>query len=269
VHLPRLVGLAQRHVAGIAEPEACGDRGRRHGGLALDVEPRSARGPAPAGAAPAPATPAGTAGRGRQAKTVRPGRHTGPARPARPPRRAVRRPPRPACRSPNGSPHRPAGPARPIIAEAAPRDRASRASAPLPAKRSSTRSPVTPGKSQLNRVSLTRSGEGRRPSTSGTGSGVRFHCPPIIRTLCDRRGSGPGAWTLGDAPAARPDGRPRPGRRRNRDQRAEASPAPTTTVCSCSILTWRANAARTCSRSPARRARSTGPASRAAGCRTR
>ena len=36
--------------------------------------------------------------------------------------------------------------------------------------------------SQLNSVSRTRSGVGRRPGTSGTGSGVRFHDPPTMRT---------------------------------------------------------------------------------------
>ena len=38
--------------------------------------------------------------------------------------------------------------------------------------------------SQLNSVSRTRSGVGRRPSRSSTASGVRFQSPPMMRIVC-------------------------------------------------------------------------------------
>jgi hypothetical protein len=45
----------------------------------------------------------------------------------------------------------------------APREAASKPSAPVPAKASRQRDPSITGASQLNRVSRTRSGVGRRP----------------------------------------------------------------------------------------------------------
>ena len=57
-------------------------------------------------------------------------------------------------------------------------------SAPLPAKASRQRQPVKSWPSQLNSVSRTRSGVGRRPGLSTTGSLLRFHWPPIRRTSC-------------------------------------------------------------------------------------
>ena len=44
------------------------------------------------------------------------------------------------------------------------------------------RQPVRSCPSQLNRVSRTRLGVGRRPSWAGTGSLERFHRPPMMRT---------------------------------------------------------------------------------------
>src|SRR5690606_6706974 len=61
-------------------------------------------------------------------------------------------------------------------------DSASRPSAPLPANRSSTRAPGSIGCNQLNSVSRTRSGVGRRPWRSATGRRVPRQCPPMIRT---------------------------------------------------------------------------------------
>ena len=69
------------------------------------------------------------------------------------------------------------------VACAAPRDNASNPSAPLPANRSRTREPGSIGCNQLNRVSRTRSGVGRKPGRSSTGSRVPRHRPPMIRTL--------------------------------------------------------------------------------------
>jgi hypothetical protein len=71
-----------------------------------------------------------------------------------------------------------------INTRAAPREAASKPSAPLPANRSRQRWPSSRWPSQLNSVSRTRSGVGRRPSRSSTGSGVRFQSPPIIRMAC-------------------------------------------------------------------------------------
>ena len=73
-------------------------------------------------------------------------------------------------------------------ASAAPRDAASKPSAPLPAKASRQRQPERSWPSQLKSVSRTRSGVGRRPGRSATGSLLRFHDPPMIRT--SRGGAG-------------------------------------------------------------------------------
>ncbi len=64
----------------------------------------------------------------------------------------------------------------------APRDNASKPSAPLPAKQSITMAPGKAGMSQLNRVSRTRSGVGLKPSRSKTSIFERLSDPPIIRT---------------------------------------------------------------------------------------
>ena len=65
---------------------------------------------------------------------------------------------------------------------AAPREAASKPSAPVPANASMQRQPSRSWPSQLNSVSRTRSGVGLRPGLSRTGSFVRFHCPPMMRT---------------------------------------------------------------------------------------
>jgi len=65
---------------------------------------------------------------------------------------------------------------------AAPRDAASKPSAPLPANASRQRQPSRSCPSQLNSVSRTLSGVGRKPGRSATGSLLRFHCPPMMRT---------------------------------------------------------------------------------------
>ena len=64
---------------------------------------------------------------------------------------------------------------------AAPRERASRPSAPLPAKRSTQASPVRRWPSQLKRVSRTRSGVGRRPAASGKRTMRLRQSPPTMR----------------------------------------------------------------------------------------
>ena len=64
---------------------------------------------------------------------------------------------------------------------AAPRDKASRPSAPLPAKRSRTRAPAIRGCSQLNRVSRTRSGVGRIVTPAGKRSRRPRCLPPMMR----------------------------------------------------------------------------------------
>ena len=61
---------------------------------------------------------------------------------------------------------------------------ASKPSAPVPANRSRQRRPSRSWPSQLNSVSRTRSGVGRRPSRSSTASGVRFQSPPMMRIVC-------------------------------------------------------------------------------------
>lgn len=50
--------------------------------------------------------------------------------------------------------------------------------------------PPTPARlaSQLNSVSRTRSGVGRRPGLSATARRVRFHSPPMMRTSLGRDG---------------------------------------------------------------------------------
>ena len=73
----------------------------------------------------------------------------------------------------------------------APREASSKPSTPVPAKKSNPRTSSSAGTRcsiQLNNVSRTRSGVGRKPGVSATGSGVRFHCPPMMRTrlgVCD------------------------------------------------------------------------------------
>src|SRR5690606_20362783 len=67
-------------------------------------------------------------------------------------------------------------------ASAAPRDSASRPRQPLPANRSRQRAPGRTGASQLNSVSRTRSGVGRRPGRLGNSSRRPRHSPPMIRS---------------------------------------------------------------------------------------
>ena len=69
------------------------------------------------------------------------------------------------------------------VAEAAPRESASIASAPLPAKRSRQSRPSSHWPSQLNSVSRTRSGVGRRSVFCATGMRRPRYSPAIIRTL--------------------------------------------------------------------------------------
>lgn len=69
------------------------------------------------------------------------------------------------------------------VACAAPRDSASRPSAPLPAKRSRTRAPSMRGRSQLNRVSRTRSGVGRISTPAGNCSRRPRWRPPMMRRM--------------------------------------------------------------------------------------
>lgn len=72
----------------------------------------------------------------------------------------------------------------------APRDKASRPNAPEPAKRSKQCAPTMESCSQLNRVSRTRSGVGRRPGRSGKWTRRPRHPPAMIRT--EFRPSAPG-----------------------------------------------------------------------------
>ena len=97
-----------------------------------------------------------------------------------PPRCEARPALAPALRaiSPGGSHTRPWSP------PGAPREAASKPRLPVPANRSRQRAPSTREPSQLNSVSLTRSGVGRRPSTGGNRSRRRRHVPLMIRTLC-------------------------------------------------------------------------------------
>jgi len=71
------------------------------------------------------------------------------------------------------------------VTAAAPREAASNPSAPVPANTSRRRQHRQgPGRAGVNGVSRTRSGVGRKPGLSATGSLVRFHCPPMMRTAC-------------------------------------------------------------------------------------
>ena len=53
--------------------------------------------------------------------------------------------------------------------------------------------------SQLKTVSRTRSGVGRKPGINATGSLLRFHAPPMMRTS---RGSAASGFTADFLPAA-------------------------------------------------------------------
>src|SRR5690606_29040742 len=89
-------------------------------------------------------------------------------------------------------------------ASAAPRDSASRPSAPLPAKRSTTRAPANTGASQLKSVSRTRSGVGRRSGRLGNSSRRPRHLPPMIRSRPGPvRGILRPVLIAGDSPIAR------------------------------------------------------------------
>ena len=68
---------------------------------------------------------------------------------------------------------------------AAPRDNASRPSAPVPANRSRQRVPSTTGASQLNRVSRILPAVGRNPGLSATGKRRPRHFPATIRSRPD------------------------------------------------------------------------------------
>src|SRR5438445_12129575 len=70
-----------------------------------------------------------------------------------------------------------------ITTRAAPRDAASKPSAPLPAKRSRQASPSRRWPSQLNSVSRTRSGVGRNPGFDGTAMRRPRYSPAMIRSL--------------------------------------------------------------------------------------
>ncbi len=88
---------------------------------------------------------------------------------------------------------------------AAPREAASSPSAPVPEKASRQRQPDKSWPSQLNRVSRTRSGVGRRPGKWGTGRRVRFHCPPMMRiSPAPLRSAGEPTWAAGAAGALAP-----------------------------------------------------------------
>src|SRR5205823_4446333 len=65
----------------------------------------------------------------------------------------------------------------------APRERASRPSAPLPANRSSARAPWVRAPSQLKSVSRTRSGVGRMAAEAGKRSFLPRHAPPMMRSV--------------------------------------------------------------------------------------
>ena len=67
----------------------------------------------------------------------------------------------------------------------APRDAASKPSAPVPAKASTQRQSVRSWPNQLNKVSRTRSGVGRNPGLSMTLILLRFHWPPMMRNSCE------------------------------------------------------------------------------------
>lgn len=69
-----------------------------------------------------------------------------------------------------------------ITTSAAPRDVASNPNIPLPANKSRQRLPLRFCPSQLNKVSRTRSGVGRRPSASGNPTQRLRWVPPMMRT---------------------------------------------------------------------------------------
>lgn len=69
------------------------------------------------------------------------------------------------------------------FADWAPRDRASKPSAPVPAKRSNTLAPRMSAMSQLKRVSRSRSPVGLSPFSLPTVNFRPRHCPPMIRIL--------------------------------------------------------------------------------------
>src|SRR5947207_12794974 len=70
-----------------------------------------------------------------------------------------------------------------MTTDAAPRESASKPSAPLPAKRSRQAMPARSCPSQLNSVSRTRSGVGLRSAASGNSMRRLRHRPPTIRTV--------------------------------------------------------------------------------------
>src|SRR5215831_13600519 len=70
-----------------------------------------------------------------------------------------------------------------MTTDAAPRDSASKPSAPLPANRSRQALPLKSWPSQLNTVSRTRSGVGLRSSASGNSTRRLRHSPPMMRTV--------------------------------------------------------------------------------------
>src|SRR3569832_1220582 len=82
----------------------------------------------------------------------------------------------------------------------APREAASKPSAPLPANKSRQIHPGRSWPSQLNNVSRTRSGVGRKPAPSGKSSRRRRYCPQMMRTRlaapCARWGAARLASTL-------------------------------------------------------------------------
>src|SRR6266704_4735627 len=70
-----------------------------------------------------------------------------------------------------------------MTTDAAPRESASKPSAPLPANRSRHAMPVSSRPSQLNSVSRTRSGVGLKSAASGNSMRRLRHRPPMIRTV--------------------------------------------------------------------------------------
>src|SRR5438874_2140166 len=68
-----------------------------------------------------------------------------------------------------------------MTTSAAPRESASKQSAPVPAKRSRQCAPAMYGASQLKSVSRTRSGVGRNPCAANTGSRRPRQRPPMMR----------------------------------------------------------------------------------------
>src|SRR3989440_6022210 len=70
-----------------------------------------------------------------------------------------------------------------MTTDAAPRESASKPSAPLPAKRSRHAMPVRSCPSQLNSVSRTRSGVGLKSAASGNWMRRLRHRPPMMRTV--------------------------------------------------------------------------------------